>query len=123
MHSRLATLAPRRTRSRSALEASASLTRRYSMALPRTTARGFCIRTPSDLDAQQVGYTGPTTDSVTVCLGGICQSDAPVLNGTSPNDSPWVLYSYTFRSGCTAGWLHWPHDGLGHGLPWRHLPV
>jgi len=49
-------------------------------------------------DAQQVGYPGPTTDSITVCLGGICQSDSPVTNGSSPNDSPWVLYSYTFAT-------------------------
>lgn len=49
-------------------------------------------------DVQQVGYPGPTTDSITVCLGGVCQSDAPVTNGSSPNDSPWVLYSYMFTT-------------------------
>jgi hypothetical protein len=70
-------------------------------------------------DAQQVGYTGPTTDSVTVCLGGICQSDTPVLNGTSPNDSPWVLYSYTFATSSASELLSF----LNTGTPTTNAPA
>jgi hypothetical protein len=53
-------------------------------------------------DAQQVGGTIATSDALTVCLGAVCHPFASVPNGTSPHDSPWLAYSWTFATTSTS---------------------